>query len=404
MSLVYGAEMTRPRRVAPQTHLVLVDTNILFDEDKKHPVSPDFDKFWHAASSVIPLALRVPRVVIGELHFQQTTSALKLSSTIRDSLEKLTGVTQATYTAKLEEARIKGQVEKKLERWLKSLSGVIAETPFSTIDWPSLVDSAVWRTPPFSFDPKNKENEKGFRDALILETVAAVSKAAKTNEAVIFLTNDILLRTATERRLKGQKNFLAFESIPDFESYIQLTQQQLTDKFVKEIQAHARAKFYTANDDSSLYMRDKLSGRIRAEFKADLDTAPENELSAGMIGLLGPALSQGLRRASEKWWISSTRFERLVGDREFHWVTEISVAQLYDRIPSAAVASLLPQVTGPVKLRIVTFDIKWKANVKADGRFHDVAVQSIERTQTRTEEPTPEKLSRWQLTSNTTPA
>lgn len=398
MSILYGTSMARPRRVAPQTHIVLVDTNILFDEDKTNPVNPDFNSFWMTAAALIPLELRIPEVVFGELHFQQATSALKLSGGIRDSFAKLAGITQAPYVPRLEDTKIKGQVKKKIEHWLRSLGGSIAPTPLATVDWASLVESAVWRVPPFSFDPKNKDNEKGFRDALILETVAAATATATSTETVIFLSNDALLREATERRLKAQKNFLAFESIPDFESYIQLTQQQLTDKFVKEIQAHARAKFFSPNDESALYAREKLSTRIRADYQDLLTTPPKYE--AGTMGLLGSALSQQSKKVAERWWISSTRFDQLTGDREFHWISEIIVAQLYDYTPNALAASVLPQLAGAGQIRLVKFDVKWRANVKADGRFHDITVSSIEHTQSLIEEPTAEKLARWQL-SNT---
>jgi hypothetical protein len=69
--------MPKIRRKPPPQHLVIVDTNILWDKDKKLPVSPAFDAFWGKNSPLLPMTLHVPHVVMGELHFQQTTSALK---------------------------------------------------------------------------------------------------------------------------------------------------------------------------------------------------------------------------------------------------------------------------------------------------------------------------------------
>ena len=131
------------------------------------------------------------------------------------------------------------------------------------IDRRALAQKAIWREPPFTFDPKDKDNEKGFRDALILETVVAICKTSSTaDQTVIFLCNDFLLRTSAEARLKGDKKFLAFEFILDFQPYIQLTQQQLTDKFVKSIQAHARTKFFAPNDNNCLFTKEKLGQNI----------------------------------------------------------------------------------------------------------------------------------------------
>ena len=119
------------------------------------------------------------------------------------------------------------------------------------------------------FDPRDKDKEKGFRDALILETVASeCAKAA--NETVIFICNDHLLRTATEERLKTSKRFLAFESLADFGAYLTLTQQQLTDAFVKAIQGHARRKFYTKGDPNCVYAKFGVSAAVLEKFEEAL--------------------------------------------------------------------------------------------------------------------------------------
>ena len=123
----------------------------------------------------IPLELIVPEVVIGELQFQQTTSAIKLASTIRNQTQDLSGVTQFKYRSVLDDTKIKEQISNKLKKWIKSLNGIVASTPIDNIDWSKMVQHAIWREEPFTFDPKDKINEKGFRDALILETLVNIS-------------------------------------------------------------------------------------------------------------------------------------------------------------------------------------------------------------------------------------
>ena len=167
--------MPKVKRDPIQEHLVVPDTNILFDGDKKYPVSPDFDAFWNKHLPQIPLELIVPEVVIGELQFQQTTSAIKLASTIRNQTQDLLGVTQFKYRSVLDDTKIKEQISNKLKKWIKSLNGIVASTPIDNIDWSKMVQHAIWREEPFTFDPKDKINEKGFRDALILETLVNIS-------------------------------------------------------------------------------------------------------------------------------------------------------------------------------------------------------------------------------------
>lgn len=385
--------MPRVRRTPPPQHIVVVDTNILWDKDKKLPVCIAFDEFWKKNSPLIPMTLNVPEVVFGELHFQQTTSALKALSSINDSFSELAGITSAAYSHKCNEAAIKGQVRAKLEKWLKGHSGHLITTPVATIDWSAVVESAVWRKPPFAFDPKDSKSEKGFRDAVILETLAHTCLSGSIGNTVIFVCNDYLLRTTAETRLKASKRFLAFESLSDFEAYINLTQQQFTNAFVKAIQSHARAKFYAKGDENCIYLRHDLAKKIQDDYSSDLAYQGQ---PVGPLTLLtqgnSPASAQMARQLN---WIRSTQFSKLEGTREFHWVTRIDVALLYEiESPQGLIGAAMPSIK---RIQVVGFDVNWKSNVKSDGRFHDIQLAGIEKKDTQLLEATEENLIEWRL-------
>ncbi len=63
----------------------------------------------------------------------------------------------------------------------------------------------------------------------------------------------------------------AYESLPDLESYLNLTEQKLTDQFIKDIRRRASAKFFTKGDATSLAIREALSTKIREKFKEYFD-------------------------------------------------------------------------------------------------------------------------------------
>lgn len=50
------------------------------------------------------------------------------------------------------------------------------------------------------------------------------------------------------------------------------------------------------------------------------------------------------------------------------------------------------------RLQIVGFDVKWKTNVKADGRFHDIELLGIEKKEKQILEATDENLKQWRVT------
>jgi len=387
--------MPKVKKKLPPDHLVVVDTNILWDKDKKLPVSAAFDTFWAKNSPLLPMSLHVPQVVLGELYFQQTTSALKALTTISDSYQELAGITAASYTHKCNEATVRNQVKAKVDRWLKSTGGSELLTPAASIDWNAIVDAAIWRKPPFAFDPKDQKNEKGFRDAVILETVAHACLSAATNKLVIFVCNDYLLRTTAEGKLKGSKKFLAFESLADFESYVNLTQQQFTNDFVKSIQSHARVKFFTKGDANCIYAKNEIGKRILTEFSSDLEfkdpTKNALSLMAQAIGTVAPVA----KLAKQIFLIRSTQFSKLEGERGFHWTSRVDVVRLYElEKPGGLLATAMLSVR---KIQVIGFDVRWKSNVKSDGRFHDIEVDAIDRIEAEVFDASEELLEKLRL-------
>lgn len=228
---------------------------------------------------------------------------------------------------------------------------------------------------------------------MILETLTDTCLSASAEKTIIFVCNDYLLRTTAESRLKASKKFLAFESLADFDAYINLTQQQFTNAFVKSIQSHARAKFYTKSDQNCIYFKHDLHKKIHADFSSDL------AFQGAPIGPLTP-LTQGstpavAKMARQRFWIRSTQFSKLAGEREFHWVSRIDVVLLYE-VDSQQ--GLIVSAMQPIKrIQVVGVDVKWKSSVKTDGRFHDIELESIEKKETQLLEASEENLTQWRL-------
>lgn len=409
------------RRAHSPPHVVLVDTNILWDKNKSYAVSPAFDAFWKDNSSRIPLELLVPEVVLGELKFQQTTSALKALKAVTEHFAILSGIAQHTHSHKISNDLIRKQVCDKIDLWLSETGGRSVSIPVSMIDWRRLVDAAIWREPPFSFDPDDKE--KGFRDALILETMFEVCRLnTHVNKNIVFVCNDNLLRETAKKKFGGNSKVLIFESLPDFGAYINLTQNNLTDSFVKEIQAHARTKFFTASDPNCICNKFNIRKLIEDQYAELLPS----KVSAGVGSMmLGGAANQTpeLEVTKVLWFNGSTQFSELKGQKEFHWVSRIMAARLLTPVPvgalgmglgmpapsplSALFTGLDPAASSggllayanmqaqQSKIQVVNFDVLWKAFVKNDGRFHKIDVSKINYVDTVSDVATNENIKAW---------
>ena len=246
----------------PPKYIIIPDTSVLWHQNKDVVVNPHFDKLWIEFSKSSTLQLLVPEVVKGELLFQQSTSAIKLMRKINTQMKQVSEIACHTYSHRITEKRIKKQIEGKFNKWLKAKKGNIIETPTDKIEWSSLIARSIWRVPPFEYDPQKKIEEKGFRDSLILETVKNYCQDSAENCNIVFLCNDSLLRDTTDNELFLDERFSSFDSIDHFKSYLDLTHEKLTKKFVQSLIKRANSKFFTKNNPDCLYYKNSIRDKI----------------------------------------------------------------------------------------------------------------------------------------------
>jgi hypothetical protein len=388
--------MPRPPRRIPPPHTLVVDTSILWHRDKANVVSPEFETFWQDMADVIAVKLVVPGVVRGEILFQQTTSALKALDKANQHISEVSAITDRRYSHRVTEERVRSQVEERIDRWLNSKAAVIALAPVELIDWNSVIHSAVWRHPPFTYDPKNPEHEKGFRDCLILETVSHYVQNHQ-DETIAFICNDRLLREAAESRLADNVKCSFYDSLSDFASYVRLLQQQLTDRFVKSIVSRARRKFFTRRDMSSLYYKANLYKRITSDFAAELQV--DEDFQSRLMSALTKQAMHGQWQWSgpEQIRIANPQFQRLDEPNTFHWSSVITIIRPFHREVDP---TSLAAVFGSVEEKALTasFVIRWYARVAKDGSFRTCDIEGVELKEKTFDALTTEQRERFGLT------
>lgn len=356
--------MTRITKPSPPEHLIVVDTNILWCEDKGSVVNPKFDEFWTEHTSTFPMKLFVPEVVRGELLFQQTTSAVKLLDKVNQGFEDIGNITEKSYSHRVDKKRVKREVEERLDRWMSSKRAEVKHTPVERIEWINVINRAIWRELPFTADQKNPKNEKGFRDMMILETVCSICDFYSHEVNIAFLCSDYALRKASDERLGKIESFSSYESINDFRSFVELTKQNLTERFVKSILSKAREKFHSEKNDSCLVYKDDFLKKVRNEFRSKIE-APEK----------GGLFSSLLNRTSAQWepvgreqtWVKRPSSIRVERENVYHWNSIITFVRLFER-EGYGILSSLPE--GKEKrLMILKVNVHWKATVGSDARF-----------------------------------
>ena len=381
--------MAKILKSAPRPHILIPDTSILWHEDKTHAVDPEFDQFWDQHVTLVTLQLVVPEVVRSELLFQQTTSACKAFDRVTEQLAIISAITTHPQRHRLQKEKIKQQIAAKVDKWLDGKSALVQPIPISRINWEQLCEAAAWRLPPFTLNPKNPEWEKGFRDALILETVVdhIATNADKVN--IAFVCNDRTLRETAALRLKSDSRCACYETLQEFSSYIKLTREQLTNEFIRAILLRARRKFFTVQDPECLYYKAEIDDKIGTAVTPLLDnptSADDNPLN--YMDLLRPPTWKRLQNVRRL--IPGPEFQSVVDDAEYFWRTIITcVAEYHD----AKLANPAPSR----RILIAPVSVYWHARVLADGRFRSLTYDRIETGKSAFRPPTQDDIKRFNL-------
>lgn len=393
--------MARILKGQPLPHAVVCDTSILWFEDKGPIAHPEFEQFWDTAFREFTLELHIPEIVRGELLFQHFSSCHKLFKSTEDNLKRISLITAAPHSTRLSVQQMKAQVETKFDKWLKVKRGSVLPLPASQIDWKRLANDAVWRVSPFLTDAKNPESEKGFRDALILETVCHFVGADTRKINIALLCNDHALRNAAQARLKTDQRFTAYASLKDFETYLRLTKEKFTNEFIAKIVSKARDRFFLRDDPSCLVKRERLIERIEAEHKDYFTDVTKSEKT--VVSLLGGGFgaTSWTPVGSGRFWIVGPEFLRTELGQRYFWKSIIRYMRLYARSsPSLGVlggSTLLGGAVSDERVLSLPFHVTWSAMVKNDARFHDLKVEEIRLTDNDFRIPTETEIKTYHL-------
>lgn len=361
------------------THSVIVDTNILFDQDKSKVVSPQFDEFWEKHSAEANLELKLPEVVIGEILFQQTTAALKTLSRANKSFGQLASFTGKKYSHRVSEKRVEREIKSRFYIWAKSKKFEELPAPVDDIKWESLIDDSIWRRPPFSYDPDKMDQEKGFRDALILETVVSYCEFEfELGKKFVFITNDKLLRKSSEKRLKREVTFSAFESLDGFAAYLRLEKESFEGPFIKAVVNKAAKKFFKFQDENSLVYKVGLPGMVRERYSEDFNNPqsliPDDFENGFYSGGRWKPVSTGTFSFDRK-----PQFQNIEGECTFLWLSKVHFDQVFEcEADWHDHTHTFTRTFARTFTHEIIFDVHWKANISIDERFTKIELIDVE--------------------------
>jgi hypothetical protein len=252
---------------------------------------PDLDILWY-----------LPEVVRHERQYQMQTEALKLRGP-RNRIEKLLG-----HNLALTDKTLLDHVKAKIDEKEKELGLEEIVLEHSAINWPALIQAALYRKPPFQAG----EKEKGFRDALVAESfVQLLGRSPKQPQfcRVVLVTSDTLLAEAVKERTADHQNVNVLAGVEELKGIINTLISNVGEDFIELLKPKAAKLFFVSGEDKeTLYFTEKVGERIREKFKDDLDKKPEGTTF----------------RTNKIWYINRPNFLRKESRRVF-WTSRIEV-------------------------------------------------------------------------------
>ena len=247
---------------------VVLDTNCLFTQAADELLNQETRDLVVSSGKLSDLAVKwyLPSVVKDERRRQMLRSAADLLPKV-ERLERLLGIKLVMGQKTLEE-RVDAAIIRNIEHY-----GLIdLDLNTDLVNWPSLVQSASRRKPPF--DPGDKE--KGFRDSLIIETAFQLaSRLPKTGGIcrVVIVSADELFREACDNRTSDGASVTALSKIDDLKTLINALASETAESFIEELLPKAEDLFNTPGSVEGLFSKAEISKKIGEKFRSIFDAA-----------------------------------------------------------------------------------------------------------------------------------
>lgn len=272
-------------KTSPLAVHIILDTNCLFTEAADKLIKAELSEFilGTAASGEINTTWHLPDIVRAERKHQMMVRARRLLPQL-EKVESLIGH-KFGITEEILDERVNAVIKREIERHGLQLHLFDA----SKVDWGDLISRSVERHPPF--DPG--ENEKGFRDAVVLETfyqlIEGLPKSPQSCR-IVLMSGDRLLANAARAKTEGRANVAVTGDLEEVRTLLNALASALTQETVAKLLPEASELFFIAGKDKTLYFAEKIYGRIANDYAEQLASCPDSEFTSSTVKrlVIGP--------------------------------------------------------------------------------------------------------------------
>jgi hypothetical protein len=281
---------------------VAFDTNVLFTGSASDLVRPEVANLISRSKfGDLDVQWYLPEVVRMERQYQMQKGALDLLTPLR-KVEKLLG-----HNFGISEEALIERVEKIIAQHQGELGLIVLKPEYANLDWDRLVSDCVFRKAPF----QEGKTEKGFRDALIVESfVRLVNESPKTPKRcrVVLVTADLLVIEAAKAHTVGAANALVLGSLEELGGLINTLVSEVDEAYIASLRPRADELFFVVGDESTLYYKEHVRERLERKFARELSALP----------------SGATDRKNLTWQINPPNFSKKSG-QHIYWASRIEI-------------------------------------------------------------------------------
>jgi hypothetical protein len=243
---------------------IAFDTNIMYATTAEYFLNKKFGALIKQFLDLPTLDVKwyLPSVVRGERHQQ----ILRAVPGLLEKFRKIEILMDTAYG--VTDALIGEAIEKRINKQIADHEIVVAELNAKRVYWAELIRRAVCREAPFE---KQGENEKGFRDAIILEVMCQLYYTVvkpKRGEQYFVACGDERFREAAKERLEGKLGVKIFSNADGLATSLNALKAKLTLETVQRLVASAHEFFGQA------FAAEQIAEAIYTRYSKELKRGP----------------------------------------------------------------------------------------------------------------------------------
>ena len=313
--------MAKEKNAAPKKILIL-DTNAIYARNETELIAPALSAQLLEIQKLNPAEVTLPRIVVQE-RLQQCLGTVNVKlNEIRSASRALLKLSEVRLD--LDDHKLIGiKTARTLFQRLKALGITVTKLCFETVGWRNLVSRAVRHLPPFSneSDEENRIREKGFKDAICLETVMQIVNTFPSRE-VIFVTDDKLLQEAVKQRAAKQEKVVCYKSLDDLLSLLRLNRDD--PEYAEELLRAADSQFYNPNAKDDFFHSLNIGDSLELEFRSLIFGPPKDVLTQANLDSNERAVLRSMHSSGEPFIrFCDTRYVGKLGRNKRKWVSHI---------------------------------------------------------------------------------